>query len=286
MLATINNWFGFVICMIFITLPITIPIFIEIVKPRVSEETWEKISNFFLPLFLIGNLLPLIVTFLAMPIFLVYGCTRLINRESASYKKTYSYSKKEYTNSYKKSSTDSKRDYSYKNYSPKYAPANTTNDNALYNQVYPSTLQNIENNQDIDFFLNKKTDITSHLGKGKSNKNARIKNEPQKKKKFPEKHYQKIIAQWWINAKIEVIAPNKTRCDVLTDEYAIEVEFAPKWIESIGQSLNYASQFNKKAGIVLILESPKDYKYYNLAKKLITERNLPITIWYIENYLY
>ena len=46
--------------------------------------------------------------------------------------------------------------------------------------------------------------------------------------------------------------PDGTRCDILTDTHAIEVDFADKWAEAIGQSLNYAMQTGKKAGIVLV----------------------------------
>lgn len=42
------------------------------------------------------------------------------------------------------------------------------------------------------------------------------------------------------------------RVDILTDEYAIEVEIDNHWKQSIGQSLWYALQTNRKAGIVLI----------------------------------
>ena len=48
--------------------------------------------------------------------------------------------------------------------------------------------------------------------------------------------------------------PDGTRCDILTDTHAIEVDFADKWAEAIGQSLNYAMQTGKKAGIVLVLK--------------------------------
>ena len=40
-----------------------------------------------------------------------------------------------------------------------------------------------------------------------------------------------------------------TRCDILTDTHAIEVDFADKWAEAIGQSLKYATQTGKKAGM-------------------------------------
>ena len=51
------------------------------------------------------------------------------------------------------------------------------------------------------------------------------------------------------------------RVDVLTDEYAIEIDFANKWKESIGQALWYSLQTNRKPGIILILRTQKDWKY-------------------------
>jgi len=52
------------------------------------------------------------------------------------------------------------------------------------------------------------------------------------------------------------------RADLVTSTYAIEVEFAEKWKESIGQATWYGLQLNKTPGIVLILRQEKDYKYY------------------------
>ena len=40
--------------------------------------------------------------------------------------------------------------------------------------------------------------------------------------------------------------PDGTRCDILTDTHAIEVDFANKWAQAIGQSLNHAMQTGKK----------------------------------------
>ena len=51
------------------------------------------------------------------------------------------------------------------------------------------------------------------------------------------------------------------RVDILTDEYAIEVEFANKWKGAIGQSLWYALQTNKKPGIVLVKKDLNQNKY-------------------------
>lgn len=95
-----------------------------------------------------------------------------------------------------------------------------------------------------------------------------------------EKYYQ---TQWCQehHGQMEVTLPNRTRCDCLTDTYAVEVEFAEKWAEGIGQSLNYALQAQKRAGIVFIMESPKEEKYWDHLKAVITHYRLPIHVWII-----
>lgn len=53
-----------------------------------------------------------------------------------------------------------------------------------------------------------------------------------------------------------------TRCDIITAFYAIEVEWANKWAEAIGQSLHYASRSNKQPAIILITHNPrKDWRH-------------------------
>ncbi len=51
------------------------------------------------------------------------------------------------------------------------------------------------------------------------------------------------------------------RIDILTEQYAIEVERAPKWKNSIGQALWYGLQTNKQPGIILLVASPQQRKY-------------------------
>ncbi len=94
----------------------------------------------------------------------------------------------------------------------------------------------------------------------------------------PEKWYQ---MQWCqeIYGQPEVILPDRTRCDCLTEHYAVEVEFADKWAEAVGQSLNYALESHRQAGIVLILESPKDRKYLMRLNAIINHFGLPIRVW-------
>jgi len=80
----------------------------------------------------------------------------------------------------------------------------------------------------------------------------------------------------------EVALPDKTRVDCLTSTHAIEADWAKKWYEAIGQSLYYASQTNKRAGILLIQRPPWDRLYYRRCLKTIEYYNLPIDVWWLE----
>ena len=82
--------------------------------------------------------------------------------------------------------------------------------------------------------------------------------------------------------KVEVRMPDDTRCDVITATHAIEVEFAEKWCEGIGQALWYSFQTNKKAGIVMILRNEKDRKYLIRLRSLIAGKKLDTDVWVIE----
>lgn len=95
-----------------------------------------------------------------------------------------------------------------------------------------------------------------------------------------EKVYQKYFAEY-INGKIEYVLQDKTRIDVLTNEYAIEVDFADKWSESIGQALYYSIRAKKLPGILLIIESEKDLKY--LKRLLYVAKKYKIKVWIINN---
>lgn len=69
-----------------------------------------------------------------------------------------------------------------------------------------------------------------------------------------------------------------TRVDCLVGGYAIEYDFIPKWAESGFQSLHYASSTGLHAGIVLIVERPKDCKHLPKIKNVIKDYWLPIDI--------
>ena len=50
----------------------------------------------------------------------------------------------------------------------------------------------------------------------------------------------------------EVVLEGGTRADLVSKDFAIEVDWSDKWAESIGQSLYYALVLGKRPGIVLI----------------------------------
>ena len=82
--------------------------------------------------------------------------------------------------------------------------------------------------------------------------------------------------------QIEVTMTDGTRCDIVTETHAIEVDWGSKWGEAIGQSLNYSMQTNKKAGVLLILKKESDYKYWIRLNSIIDHHELNIDTWYVK----
>ena len=99
-------------------------------------------------------------------------------------------------------------------------------------------------------------------------------------RKHSEKWYQ---AKWCHEngGREEAVLADRTRWDCLTNTHAIEFDFGNKWAEAIGQSLYYSLQTGKKAGIVLILESSEDYRYWIRLNSTIKHFNLPIDTWIV-----
>ncbi|MEC8243470.1 MAG: hypothetical protein VX038_01350 [Verrucomicrobiota bacterium] len=96
-----------------------------------------------------------------------------------------------------------------------------------------------------------------------------------------EKCYQNFFAKR-INGTTEVLMPDNTRCDILTENLAIEVDFAPKWAEAIGQSLHYAKMVNRQAGIVIVIRKKIDHFHVKKLWGVIQEYNLPIQVFQLE----
>jgi len=98
----------------------------------------------------------------------------------------------------------------------------------------------------------------------------------------PESYYQNA---WCAekNGTPEYVLPDQTRCDCLTRTHAVEVDFAPKFYQAIGQALYYGAKTGKKAGIVLIIEDQKNQRYWRRLNAIIKHYRLPIDTWAINS---
>ncbi len=83
------------------------------------------------------------------------------------------------------------------------------------------------------------------------------------------------------HGKTNVSLADRTRCDVVTATHAVEVVFAARWQNAVGQALYHATQLNKQPGIVLIMEGPKDAVYRQRLDATLAVFNLPIQVWEI-----
>ena len=98
-------------------------------------------------------------------------------------------------------------------------------------------------------------------------------------------HQEKYYQEAWCkehNGRVEVVLKDRTRCDCLTATHAVEFDFGPKWAEALGQSLHYSIMTGKKAGVVLILEKPKDKKYLDRLRRIAGHYKLPVDFWFVE----
>ena len=82
-----------------------------------------------------------------------------------------------------------------------------------------------------------------------------------------------------MGGKVEHKLKDGRRVDCLTASHAIEVEFARKWSEAVGQALDYSMLTKRKAGIVLVLQKDSEAIYWERLLHVIRHYELPITVW-------
>jgi len=96
-------------------------------------------------------------------------------------------------------------------------------------------------------------------------------------------HHEKWYQEQWCQeqgGEMEKVLKDDTRCDCLTDTHVVEMDFADNWYEAVGQSTHYSFQVTgKRAGIVLILESPDDKRHWKRLINLVDKSELPIDVW-------
>ena len=104
----------------------------------------------------------------------------------------------------------------------------------------------------------------------------------QAKIKYHEKYYQDM---WCIqNDGIQEfkVKDESIRIDCQTEEYSLEVDFAKKFYEAIGQSLYYSILTGKKPAVLLILEKKSDELY--LKRLNIVSDKYNIKVFTVKNY--
>jgi len=77
--------------------------------------------------------------------------------------------------------------------------------------------------------------------------------------------------------KTEYVLNDKTRVDIVTNEYAIEIDYAKDFYEAIGQSLFYSIKTGLKPGILLVIINDKDIKYKD--RLLSVAKTYMISVW-------
>ncbi len=92
-------------------------------------------------------------------------------------------------------------------------------------------------------------------------------------------HHERYYQTQMCNAmggKMEVVLKDRTRVDCLTEKYAIEVDFAKKWAESIGQSLYYAYMTDRKPAIGLIINLQTERRYLTRVKTMCEQYGITL----------
>ncbi len=104
-----------------------------------------------------------------------------------------------------------------------------------------------------------------------------IKEEPSDKEiKKNEKYYQKIFCKNK-NGRIEVVLDDRTRVDCLTATHAVEVDWAKKWAEGIGQALYYGIKTDKRPAVALIVGT-KDQRYLKRLRTVAKSHHIKVYI--------
>ena len=94
-----------------------------------------------------------------------------------------------------------------------------------------------------------------------------------------ESYYQDSFAVI-VKGETEVVLSDRTRVDIVTNTHVIEVDFAEKWAESIGQSLHYQGMMdNKKAGVLLIIEGKEEERFIDRLVGVAAKYGIDVWVW-------
>jgi hypothetical protein len=109
---------------------------------------------------------------------------------------------------------------------------------------------------------------------------------PQQQTLRTEKDYQIAFNRVYFRGKAKMEVPVKYgRIDLLTDDYAIEVDSLEKFHEAIGQALHYAKETGKKPGIAIFIMEPKQSDKEKLKYLIHLCNYYKIKVWFINEEL-
>ena len=101
-----------------------------------------------------------------------------------------------------------------------------------------------------------------------------------------EKDFQNAFNRVYFQGRAEMEVPVKYgRIDLLTGDYAIEVDKIDKFHEGIGQALHYARETGKKPGLAIYITDPTEYDLEKLKYVRRLCQTLGIKVWYINEEL-
>ena len=92
---------------------------------------------------------------------------------------------------------------------------------------------------------------------------------------------ERLVQDRFPQAQVEFRLWDRTRVDILTKSHAIEVDWAPKWAEGLGQALYYGAVTGKDPGLVLLVKDRnKEARYIYRAQTVAVKHG--ITLWVVE----
>ena len=80
---------------------------------------------------------------------------------------------------------------------------------------------------------------------------------------------------------VEKVLADRTRVDCLLPGFAVEVDYAHKWAEAMGQALHYGRMTGRMPGVVLILKKPGDVRFVRRLYADAEHWALPLFVWTI-----
>jgi hypothetical protein len=101
-----------------------------------------------------------------------------------------------------------------------------------------------------------------------------------------EKDYQEAFNRVYFQGHAQMEVPvSYGRIDLLTGDYAIEVERLDKFHEGIGQALHYAKETGRKPGLAVFITDPTEHELEKLKYVRKLCQSLGIKVWYINEEL-